>query len=181
MTNVEKASREIAVRMLGLCQQFLDASRAIRIAGPTAPTWLQVTEDDIEGEFFIDVEGGSTQAINPATRYRQGQEMITQIVPMLAQMGYDTEPALRAAISYMGMNPEHILVKPEPVPQPLPDQQMAGMEQTMMPGQEAGMTPDLASILGQQPGMPMGNEATQQVADMGGAPLPAATDGGITF
>ena len=185
MTNVEKASREIAVRMLGLCQQFLDNAKAIRIAGPNAPTWLQITEDDIDGEFFIDVEGGSTQAINPATRYRQGQEMITQIVPMLAQMGYDTEPALRAAISYMGMNPEHILVKPEPAPQPLPDQQMAGQEQAAMPGQEdqapAGAPMDIMSMLSQQGTMPAGNEATQQVQDMGGAPLPAATDGGMTY
>jgi hypothetical protein len=183
MTNVEKASREIAVRMLGLCQQFLDSARAIRIAGPTAPTWLQVTEDDIEGEFFIDVEGGSTQAINPATRYRQGQEMITQIVPMLAQMGYDTEPALRAAISYMGLNPEHILVKPEPAPQPLPDQQMAGMEASgaQMPESGQGLPPEMLAQLMAQQGMPMGNEATQQVMDMGGAPLPAATDGGIAY
>ena len=33
MSNVEKASREIAVRMLALCQQFLDTAKAIRIAG----------------------------------------------------------------------------------------------------------------------------------------------------
>jgi hypothetical protein len=183
MTNVEKASREIALRMLALCQQFLDTSRAVRIAGPTAPTWLQVTDADIEGEFFIDVEGGSTQAINPATRYRQGQEMITQIVPMLAQMGYDSEPALRAAISYMGMNPEHILVKPTPAPQPLPDQQMAGMEASggQMPAGGQGLSPEMLSQMMPQQGMPVVNEATQQVMDMGGAPLPAATEGNIAF
>jgi hypothetical protein len=185
MTNVEKASREIAVRMLGLCQQFLDAARALRIAGPNAPTWLEVSEDDIEGEFFIDVEGGSTQAINPATRYRQGQEMITQIVPMLAQLGYDTEPALRAAISYMGMNPEHVLVKPEPVPQPLPDQQMAGMEQPMeqpmAPEQGGQMPADMMAMFAAQAAPAAGNEATQQVMDMGGAPLPGATEGGTLF
>jgi hypothetical protein len=174
MTNVEKASREIAVRMLGLCQQFLDTAKAVRIAGPTAPTWLQVTDDDIEGEFFIDVEGGSTQAINPATRYRQGQEMITQIVPMLGQMGYDTEPALRAAIGYMGLNPEQILVKPEPAPQALPDQQMPGLAQAM-PQQQAPMSPEmLAALAGAQPMPVAGNAATQQVADIGGAPLPGA-------
>lgn len=183
MTNVEKASREIAVRMLGLCQQFLDSARALRIAGPNAPTWLQVTDDDIEGEFFIDVEGGSTQAINPATRYRQGQEMITQIVPLLAQMGYDSEPALRAAISYMGMNPEQILVRPEPTPQLLPDQQMAGMEGSgaQMPENDQGLSPEMISQMLAEQGMPAGNEATQEVMDMGGAPLPGATEGGILY
>ena len=159
MANVEKASREVAIRMLGLCQQFLDSSKAVRIAGPNAVTWLQVSEDDIEGEFFIDVEGGSTQAINPATRYRQGQEMITQIVPMLAQMGYDPEPALRAAIGYMGMNPEHILVRPEmPEQAPLPE-----------------IPPTLAGGQMQEPGM------MQQLSDMGAPPVPGAEAGDILF
>ena len=162
MTNVEKASREIAIRMLALCQQFMDNSKAVRIAGPNATTWLQVNEEDIDGEFFIDIEGGSTQAINPATRYRQGQELLQQIVPILGQMGYDPEPATRAALSYMGLNPDHMLVKPTPPPAP--------------PTPEAG-TPGQMPGMGATPPMPTGNEATQQVADMGGAPLPAATMG----
>ena len=75
MTNVENAAKEIATRVLGLCQQFLDNTKALRIAGPDAITWLQVTEEDIKGEFFIEVEGGSTSAINPATRANQGQQI----------------------------------------------------------------------------------------------------------
>ena len=173
MTNVEKASREIAIRMLALCQQFMDSTKAVRIAGPNATTWLQVNEDDIEGEFFIDIEGGSTQAINPATRYRQGQELLSQIVPILGQMGYDPEPATRAALSYMGLNPDHILVKPTPPPAP-----------PMPAGPEAGMPDQMAMMQGQMgatPPMPMGNEATQQVMDMGGAPLPGAVEGGTLY
>lgn len=173
MTNVEKASREIAIRMLALCQQFMDSTKAVRIAGPNATTWLQVNEDDIEGEFFIDIEGGSTQAINPATRYRQGQELLSQIVPILSQMGYDPEPATRAALSYMGLNPDHILVKPTPPPAP-----------PMPAGPEAGMPDQMAMMQGQMgatPPMPMGNEATQQVMDMGGAPLPGAVEGGTLY
>ena len=72
MVNVEKASREIGTRLLALCQQFLDEGKAIRIAGPEAPTWLQVSAEDIDGEFSVEAEGGSTQAINPAARARQG-------------------------------------------------------------------------------------------------------------
>jgi hypothetical protein len=174
MTNVEKASREIAIRLLALCQQFMDNSKAVRLAGPNAATWLQVSEEDIDGEFFIDVEGGSTQAVNPATRYRQGQEMLQQIVPALIQMGYDPEPATKAAISYMGLNPEHILVRPTPPP-------MAPMQ----PGMEQGMPEDPMAMMQQQmgatPPMPMGNEATQQVMDMGGAPLPGAVEGGTLY
>ena len=180
MTNVEKASREIAVRMLALCQQFMDSSKAVRIAGPNATSWLQVSEDDIEGEFFIDIEGGSTQAINPATRYRQGQELLQQIVPILGQMGYDPEPATRAALSYMGLNPDQILVRPEPAP--APPQEMAGPEQGMAaPGQEMG--PEQMAMMQQQmggmPPMAEGNPAMTEVMDMGAPPVPGAVEGGI--
>jgi hypothetical protein len=178
MTNVEKASREIALRMLALCQQFMDTAKAVRIAGPNATTWLQVSDDDIDGEFFIDVEGGSTQAINPATRYRQGQELLTQIVPIIAQMGYDPEPATKAALSYMGLNPEHLLIRP-PAPPAMPGM---GPEQAM-PGQPGMMPEDMAMMqqMGGTPPMPMGNEDTQQVMDMGGAPLPGATEGATLY
>jgi hypothetical protein len=153
MTNVEKAARELATRMLALCQQFLDNGRAIRIAGPNATTWLQVTDADIEGEFSIDTEGGSTQAVNPATRANQGRELITAFVPMLAQLGYDPEPTLRTALQYMGLNPDHMLVRAQMPAQPVaPEAAMGG-------GQ---MDPETATMMA-----------------MGAPPVPAATEGGL--
>jgi hypothetical protein len=163
MTNVEKASREIAIRLLGLCQQFLDNGRAIRIAGSNAPLWLQVTDADIEGEFTIDTEGGSTQAINPATRANQGREMITQIVPILAQLGYAVEPALRTALTYMGLDPDYLLV-----------------QQPAAPSMAAPVAPAPAAS---PVAAPMGGGAmdpeTAMLMQMGGAPVPAATEGGL--
>jgi len=160
LQNVEKAGKEIATRMLALCQQFLDNSRAIRIAGPEAPLWLEVTESDIEGEFTIDVEGGSTSAINPSTRARQGQELIMQIVPMLVQLGYNPEPTLRQALSYMGLNPDNILVRPsEPVALPPEMQGQAAPEAQAVPGAET--------------------EMLQQLLNMGGAPMSGAGEGGL--
>ena len=161
LSNVEKACREVATRMLALCQQFLDNSRAIRIAGPEAALWLQVTEADIEGEFTIEVEGGSTSAINPATRARQGVEMIQNIIPTLTNLGYNPEPALRQALSYMGLNPDNILVRPEPAPMP----EMAPMGPT---GPEMGMPED-----------GMTTDILSQLQDMGGTPMPGAQDGGL--
>lgn len=118
MANVEKASREIGTRILALCQQFLDEGKAIRIAGPNAPEWLQVTPEDIDGEFSVDAEGGSTQAINPAARAQQGLELLNNIVPALTSLGYDPSNAVRTAITYMGLNPDHLLIRPEPQPAP---------------------------------------------------------------
>ena len=164
MTNVEKAARELATRLLALCQQFLDNGRAIRIAGPNAPTWLQVTDADIEGEFYIDTEGGSTQAINPATRANQGRELITAIVPMLAQLGYDPEPTLRTALQYMGLNPDNMLVKVEaPVAPAAPEQSAPQSPEAMMSGMGGGgEDPEMAMLMAQ-----------------GAPPVPAATEGGM--
>ena len=157
LSNVEKASREIATRMLGLCQQFLDSELAIRIAGPDAVMWLDVTMEDIVGEFHIEAEGGSTQAITPATRARQGLEMLNIVVPMLMNMGYDPAPALRTALQYMGLNPDHMLVQPQQAAPAMP-----GMPGAMGP---AGPMPG--------PGSPM----MQDLAAMGAPPVPAADMG----
>lgn len=178
MTNVEGAAKEVATRILALCQQFLDNARAIRIAGPDAPTWLSVTEADIEGEFSIEVEGGSTSAINPQTRARQGQEILTQIVPMLAQFGYDPEPTIRTALGYMGLNAEHMLVRPTPAPVPemaptAPQNPLeAGMGQ---PGMET-LPPGMAMPEG-MPGQ--SSPQLQQMMDMGGTPVMGAESGGL--
>jgi len=161
LSNVEKAAREVATRMLALCQQFLDNTRAIRIAGPEAPLWLQVTEADIEGEFTIEVEGGSTSAINPATRARQGVEMLQNIVPTLVNLGYNPEPALRQALSYMGLNPDNILVRAELPPAP----------------ENPAMGPTSPEM-----GMPGGmneSDILAQLQQMGGTPMPGAQDGGM--
>ena len=170
LMNVERAAREVATRMLALCQQFLDNAKAIRIAGPDAPTWLQVTDVDIEGEFSIDVEGGSTSAVNPASKARQGQEILTQIVPMLTNLGYDPEPTIRQALSFMGLNPDNILVRPSA---PAPD--MSGQ----VPGQMAPTGPTGPNTGIPTPDLTQGNPDTQLMQDMGGTPMPGATLGGI--
>jgi hypothetical protein len=173
--NVERSSREIGVRVLALCQQFLDDGRAVRIAGPDAPTWLQVSAEDIDGEFSIETEGGSTQAVNPLTKARQGMEIMTQIAPMLAQMGYDPEPAIRSALSYMGLNPDHLLVRPQPQPQAAP---MGPEQGGMLPGAEQGLPPELMGMppMGEPP-LDMNNPAIAQLMGLGGAPMPGVAEG----
>jgi hypothetical protein len=156
MVNVEKASREIGTRILALCQQFLDDSKAVRIAGPDAPQWLSVSASDIDGEFAVEAEGGSTQAINPAARARQGLEILNNVVPALSNLGYDPSNAVRTAITYMGLNPDHLLVRPEPQPAPevapgapapagVPGQ--PGMPTEMAGSPDMGVPPELAALM----------------------------------
>ena len=182
MVNVEKAAREIGIRMLALCQQFMAEDKAIRIAGPNAPMWLEVSPDDIDGEFSIEAEGGSTQAVNPASRARQGLEMLNVIVPALSQLGYDPEPTLRTALSYMGLNPDHMLIRPQQ--QPMQPGMEPGMEPGMPSGPEGQLPPELLQMM-QQGGMPMGGQVSpemnspmmQDLAGLGGPPVPAAGTG----
>lgn len=172
LSNVEKACREVATRMLALCQQFLDSSRAIRIAGPEAPLWLEVSDVDIEGEFSIEVEGGSTSAINPATRARQGLELLQGIVPTLVNLGYNPEPALRQALSYMGLNPDNILVRVEP---PMPEQtspEMGQISPEMMQNE-----PNLEQNMGQNPMTE--EDIIAQLQSLGGSLGPEAQGGGL--
>lgn len=163
--NVERASREIATRMLALCQQFLDDARAVRIAGPDAPTWLQVSADDIDGEFSVDTESGSTQSINPAQRAAQGLDILNNIVPALANFGYDPHNAIRMAITYLGLNPDHLLIRPEPQPAP-PAPQPAGLEAGMgaVPPAAAAGLPDIAGMMGGA-GVPSAPPATPELPD----------------
>lgn len=175
LVNVEKASREIGTRMLALCQQFMDETKALRIAGPQAVTWLEVTSDDIDGEFSVEAESGSTQAINPASRARQGLDMLSMVVPMLVQLGYSPEPTLRTALQYMGLNPDHLLVM---------QQQGNGFDaEGGMPGEE--LPPELAAMMGgvDQGGVQPGMESPmmQGLADMGGSPVPAAGTGEVFY
>lgn len=159
MVNVEKASREIGTRLLALCQQFLDEGKAIRIAGPAAPTWLQVSAEDIDGEFSVEAEGGSTQAINPAARARQGLEILNNIVPALTNLGYDPANAVRTAITYMGLNPDHLLVIPEPQPAP-----------EGAPAETGAPAPEMAGMPAGAPSMEQMLEAA--IAQTGDAPSP---------
>jgi hypothetical protein len=170
LVTVERSSREIAIRLLALCQQFMDQEKAIRIAGPNAVTWLQVSSDDIEGEFSIEAEGGSTQALNPMTRARQGLEMLNMVVPALAQLGYDPEPTLRTALQYMGLNADHLLVRPEAPPQGMGPEGGAPMG-------PAG--PDTVPEPGTMPGGT--NPMMENLAGMGGPPVPAADMGDIAY
>lgn len=186
LVSVEKSAREIATRILALCQQFIDEGKAIRIAGPKAPQWLEIGAEDIDGEFFIDAETGSTQAINPASRARQGLELLTNVVPTLTQLGYDPENAVRTALTYMGLNADYMLVRPQPEPAPEAPAQPAPEMGAGMPGQIPGggaLPPELMAMLagGAPQGAPvspeLNNPDLQMLSDMGGAPIPAAGTG----
>lgn len=175
---VETGIAGIGQRILLLCQEFLDDNRAIRIAGPGGQMWLNVSASDIYGEFKVTVEGGSTRALNPATRAQRGIQTLQTVVPTLSNLGFDPTNAIRMALRDMGYDPNFLMVK-KPEPTELP------MEEPLSP--DMGMpAPDQATMdalmqMAQQPSPEQVNPADQVQQEFGGPGSPAATGGTIAL
>ena len=122
IASVEKAASAIGNQILLLCQEYLDEPTAIRMTASEGARWDEISKEDIYGEFLVSVEGGSTRAINPATREQQGLRTLGDVVPALVQLGYDPTPALRSALRDLGYDPDVMLVPMQQEPQPMPGQ-----------------------------------------------------------
>jgi len=118
--SVEQAAANIGQQMLLLCQEYLDEPTAIRIAGVEGAEWPEISKSDIYGEFIITVEGGSLRAINPAAREQKGLRLLNEVTPMLLNLGYDPEPALRTALRDLGFDPDIMLQKAPQQPMGMP-------------------------------------------------------------
>jgi hypothetical protein len=113
IASIEDGAAHVGALILLLCQEYLDEPTAIRISGSRGASWPEITKADIYGEFNVAVEGGSLKAINPASKEQQGLRTMTQVLPILAELGYDPSPALRSALRDLGYNPDDILVPAE--------------------------------------------------------------------
>ena len=122
IASVEKSAAAIGSQILLLCQEYLDEPTAIRVTAIEGARWDQISKEDIYGEFLVSVEGGSTRAINPATREQQGLRTLGDVVPALVQLGYDPTPALRSALRDLGYDPDVMLIPAQQEPQPIPGQ-----------------------------------------------------------
>ena len=177
LASVESAISGIGQRILLLCQEFLDDERAIRIAGAGGAMWLEVSASDIYGEFKVQVEGGSTRALNPATRAQRGIQTLQTVVPTLSQLGYDPTNAVRMALRDMGYDPNFLMVgqQGEMMPEePMPEEAMGGLP----PELTGGLPPELMG------GMPPVEEMApvDQIAqEFGGPGAPGATSGGLVL
>lgn len=118
ISSVEAAASQVGNIILLLCQEYLDEPTAIRVSNVSGASWINVSKDDLFGEFLVSVEGGSTRALNPATREQQGLRTLVEVVPALQALGYDPEPALRMALRDLGYDPNIILVRAEQPAEP---------------------------------------------------------------
>lgn len=119
--SVERACERVAQIMLGLIQEFLAEDTAIRVAGSEGVAWVNISAEDIHGDFRVTVETGSTKAVNPATKANAGRELL-QLIPTIQQALMDPRliPIVRSALRDMGYDPDTLLAAaadPEQAPQ----------------------------------------------------------------
>lgn len=181
---VEMAASRMGLVILLLCQEFLDGERVVKVTGSreVAERWVAMTKEDLRGEFRVTVEGGSTQAVNPATRQQKAVDVLTNVVPALAEYGFDPEPALRMAIRDFGLDPDIVMVRPEPEPEPA--QGPPGQAPQLAPGAAgAPAGPGAAAPAPGPAGLPpdLANPDLAALAGMGGPPVPAGTAGDIAI
>lgn len=171
---VEAGISGIGQRILLLCQEFLDDNRAVRIAGANGSMWLQVSASDIFGEFRVTVEGGSTRALNPATRAQRGIQTMQVVIPALSQLGYDPTNAMRMALRDMGYDPNYIMI--QATTEEVPAEEMAPEAVPM----EEQAAPSLDQLMAQmQPPAQAPVEQIQQ--EFGGPGVPGATSGTLAL
>ena len=185
---VENAAAEIGMRIVHLVQENVDDGTILRVVGATGRTaWLQVSPADLMGDFRVKVEGGSTKAVNPATRAQRGLQTLNVVVPALTQLGHDPSRALRQALIDLGYDPDYILAA---APQDEAAEETADGDspEEMLPEMPAGVTPEM--LMGGAAPMEDGTDlldpaAGAHPADLmalfGGPPLPAATGGDVAL
>lgn len=64
---LEEALKEMGSMVVALYQQFITDEKLIRVSGDTGSETLRLSPQDIAGEYDIDVEAGSTRAVNKDT------------------------------------------------------------------------------------------------------------------
>jgi hypothetical protein len=124
---LEEACSRIFSLMLLLSQEFLTSQTAVRIVGPSGVEWPSVTGEDLQGEFRLRVETGSMNGETRAMRRAEGTQILTQVVPTLAGLGYVVDGLVQSALKRMSLNPEELGVVRQAPPQPAAAPEEAGM------------------------------------------------------
>ena len=81
---LEEAVKKIGQLIFALNQQFLDQERMIQIVGERGATqWIQLSPDDIRGEYFIDIETGSMLPKDEIAARQEAIQLLQYITPII--------------------------------------------------------------------------------------------------
>jgi hypothetical protein len=82
LDNIEDALVRFGKQLLALNQQFMDTETKIRISGVNGTMWVDVNPDNIQGEYDIKIEAGSTQPMNKSIRRAEARELLQAVLPL---------------------------------------------------------------------------------------------------
>lgn len=81
---LEEAVKKMGQLVFALNQQFLDQERMIQIVGERgAQEWVQLSPDDIRGEYFIDIETGSMLPKDEIAARQEAIQLLQYITPIV--------------------------------------------------------------------------------------------------
>lgn len=138
---VERAVAEAGTHILLLSQQYADLPTVVRVASPQGAMWGEFTREDIQGEYIIRVEGGSMRSLNPQALEQRGLRLLTQVLPVVAQLQFDPVPVLREALRDLGFSPDTLLVPQQNPPGQVPPGAPTAAQQPLEGGAEPGAPP----------------------------------------
>lgn len=82
---LEEAVKKIGEMVFALNQQFLDQERVIQIVGERgAQEWLKLSPEDIQGDFFIDIETGSMLPKDEIAARQEAVQLLQYITPIIS-------------------------------------------------------------------------------------------------
>lgn len=91
---LEDAVKKIGQLVFALNQQFLDQERMIQIVGERGATeWVQLSPEDIRGEYFIDLEVGSMLPKDEIAQRQEAVQLLQYITPII-QPVVETNPQI---------------------------------------------------------------------------------------
>jgi len=105
---------EIFAKLAQLCQQNMSEELAVQIAGPNGIEWMTVTPEEIQGEFYYDIEPGIMEYKNEALRK-------SQLLKFLELTNGDPHANRRALIMKVAqefdLDPTEVVTPEEEMPQ----------------------------------------------------------------
>lgn len=82
---LEEAVKKIGQLVFALNQQFLDQERMIQIVGDRGATeWVQLSPEDIRGEYFIDIETGSMLPKDEIAQRQEAVQLLQYVTPIIS-------------------------------------------------------------------------------------------------
>lgn len=108
---------EVFAKLAQLCQQNMDESIAVQVAGQQGIEWLHVSKEEIQGDYFFDIEPGVMEYKNEDMRKQQ----LLKFAELTAgDPNINRRAMLGKLAELLDMQPEDVILTQDQIPPPPP-------------------------------------------------------------